>query len=195
MCSTTSRAQSAFSQWFFYSFTYRNSYFIVLKLNNDYDNMISACNSHPGFPDCASYCSAETLAGDAARNASCWGGAEQFDFLRDELRRAQAYEHIFVFGHAPLLGSGENHGPTANAEVFRALFDASNVDFYFNGHNHGYERTHPVRAAMIDPTGTTYVTVGSGRANTLYMKVHVSGARVTGQVKSLSGGTTPVDTF
>jgi hypothetical protein len=220
ICSLT-QGQSAYGREFYYSFAFQNSYFIVLHLNNNDENMLSACNTHPGHPDCASYCSDPTLAGDAARNSSCWGGAQQFDFLREELEKAQAYSHIFVFGHAPLLGSGDNNGPTADSEYFRELFDTYHVSYYFNGHNHAYERTAKIRGAAVDQGGTTYITVGSGGAlvdgvngdwftaatyqkwtswgdaegNTTYVKMHVAGDSVTGAVKSLAQGDAAVDSF
>lgn len=221
LCSVDN-AKSAYPEPFYYSFAYRNSYFIVLHLNKDDDNMISSCNGHPGHADCASYCSDPALAEDAQRNENCWNGVEQLDFLRGELQKAKvSYRHLFVFGHAPLLGSGDNHGPTANAEIFRALLEANGVRFYLNGHNHAYERTYAVRGSNVDPTGTTYITVGSSGApidgvngawftaassekwtrwgdqegNTTYLKIHVKGDAVTGQVKSLSEGEAPVDEF
>ena len=54
------------------------------------------------------------------------------------------------------------------------LFDEFGVDLVVNGHNHSYERAHPIRAgeptteapkgATIEPAkhGTTYVTAGGG---------------------------------
>lgn len=216
ICSTT-RASSTLTRDFYYSFAFGNSYFIVLRLNNDYYNMISSCN----LADCPAYCSDPAHVSDPRRTEICWGGIAQWDWLVSELDTAQgAYDHIFVFAHAPLLGSGDNHGPTAGAEHFRALLESHGVDVYFNGHNHAYERTHRVRGSSIDPTGTAYITVGPGGAtidgtngawftevgsdsfgswneeeHTTYLKIHVSGATVSGQLYSLGLWGAPVDTF
>ena len=213
---------SAWADDFYYSFSYQNSYFIVLRLNNDYDNMISSCNGHPGFDTCEEYCSDPALADDELRNEYCYS-VEQYDWLTSELLAASgAYEHIFVFAHAILLGSGDNHGPVTGAEYFRALFDTYGVDIFFNGHNHAYERTVRVKGDAADPTGTMYVTVGPGGAApdyvegdaftaascddwtgegifeeemTVYTRVTVDGATVTGRVYSLGVPGDPVDEF
>lgn len=194
----------------------------VLSLNNDDDNMIASCNGHPGHPDCASYCSDPALAQNAQRNDDCWDGVAQSDWLRKELDAAQGrYQNIFVFGHAVLLGSGDNHGPVAAAEVFRALLESHGVAIYFNGHNHAYERTVRVKGKAADPAGTMYLTVGGAGAAydgvngdwftaadytrwtrwgeddamATYLRIRVDGAQVTGDVYSLGTGAQAVDHF
>jgi hypothetical protein len=221
MCSL-SQDSSAHSRDFYYSFAYQGSYFIVLSLNNDEDNMIASCNEHPGYTDCAGYCSNPALENDAARNDSCWNGVAQYDWLRHQLDAAVGqYQNVFVFAHGVLLGSGDNHGPVAAAEVFRALLEAHGVNIVFNGHNHAYERSVRVRGDSVDPSGTMYLTVGPAGAAcdavnrdwftaadfskwtpsgdddkmTTYVKVHVDGANVRGEVFSLGTGTIPVDQF
>ncbi|CAM2064707.1 Metallophosphoesterase [Sulfidibacter corallicola] len=157
---TMDQGQSAHSSHFYYSFGYRNSLFIVLRQNNDYFGMLS-CNGHPGYPDCGSYCSDESLRDDPQRNGYCYA-VQQFDWLRAELQQAQGvYEHIFVFAHAPLLNSGTGHGPTSGAVHIRGLLEEYGVKFFFNGHNHAYERTYPVNGQDVDRNGVTYVTVGT----------------------------------
>jgi hypothetical protein len=44
------------------------------------------------------------------------------------------------------------------------VFDAGGVDVAFAGHNHLYERTHPIRGgAVVEPgEGVVYVTTGAG---------------------------------
>jgi hypothetical protein len=217
-----SESSSAHSKDFYYSFSYQGSYFIVLSLNNDDDNMIASCNSHPGYADCASYCSDPALEKNATRNDSCWGGVAQYDWLRQQLDAATGkYQNIFVFAHGVLLGSGDNHGPVAAAEVLRALLEAHNVSIYFNGHNHAYERSARVKGNAANPAGTMYLTVGAAGAAydgingdwftaadyskwaawgeddkmATYLKVQVDGANVRGYVYSLGTGTTPVDQF
>lgn len=224
ICSTI-RTSSAYGRDFYYSFAYKNSYFIILRLNSDDWNMISSCNSHPGYASCGAYCSDPALADDPVRNDSCWGGVKQFDWLRAELAQARAtYQHIYVFGHAVLLGSGDSHGPTSEAAIFRDLLETQGVDVYFNGHNHAYERTLRVRGSQPDPTGTMYLTVGPAGAPfdyvnggwftaasyerwasagaqgfddkmATYVKVRVRGATTSGEVRSLGVPGGPADTF
>jgi hypothetical protein len=202
---------------FFYSFAYRDSYFIVLQQSEDYDGMLS-CNSHPGHDSCETYCSDPALYEDDTRNSQCYA-VYQHDWLVTELAAAGAYEHVFVFGHAGLLTSGESHGATIGADRIRELLESHGVTAYFNGHNHAYERTYPVRGSEVDASGTVYITVGVAGAltdtisgdwftaysyeewttygdeegMTTYLEVTVDGASVTGQVVSLGDGV--VDTF
>jgi hypothetical protein len=77
-----------------------------------------------------------------------------------------------VYFHHPAYSSS-SHGstPSVDAELV-PLFDAHGVDLVFNGHDHDYERTHPMLAgaptsttggpADLDPSGTIYVVTGGG---------------------------------
>jgi len=212
------QGQSGHPGDFFYSFSYGNSLFIVLSLMEDYYGMFN-CNSHPGYDSCEEYCSDLSLLEDSQRAGYCYS-VYQYDWLVNVLQQAAAsHEHIFVFAHAPLLSSGENHGATAGADYYRALLESYGVKIYFNGHNHAYERTHPVLGDQQDVNGTTYITVGSGGAltdtnssdwftaksyqdwttygnyeqMTTYLRVTVDGSSVAGEVVTLSG--TVVDQF
>ncbi|MBW2262514.1 MAG: metallophosphoesterase [Deltaproteobacteria bacterium] len=202
---------------FFYSFAFRGSYFIVLQQSEDYYGVFS-CNNHPGYDSCEEYCSDPALYEDADRNSYCYS-VFQYDWLVGELTAAAAYEHVFVFAHAGLLTSGESHGATMGADRIRDLLESRGVDAYFNGHNHAYERTHPVRGGDIDETGTVYITVGVAGAltdtitgdwftaysyqdwttygnqedMTTYLEVTVDGGTLSCQVVSLGAGV--VDTF
>lgn len=210
------------SRTFYYAFEYQNSYFIVLKQNDDNYGMLS-CNGLPGsHPSCADYCADPALFDDPARNDKCYS-VEQFDWLRAKLEQAnnQGFEHIFVFAHAPLVTSGDGHGPTNGAEQLKDLMDQYKVDIYFNGHNHAYERTHKIKADQLNDQGTAYITVGVVGAltngndtdwftaasyhdwtsygtsgfdehMTTYLKITVDENNISGTVKSL-GITDPTD--
>ena len=170
MCSKD-QGSSSHSRDFYYSFTYKNSYFIILRINNDDWTMFSACNNHPGFKNCADYCTAPELKGNSERADNCWGGVEQYDWLVDELKKAQKYDNIFVFTHAVALGSGDGHLPFAGAGKLRQLLEKYNVDIFINGHNHFYQRTKKVmggddrgNGGRVDEHGVIYLTVGSAGA-------------------------------
>ncbi len=156
------RDTSTHSREFYFSFPYMNSYFIVLKENNDYYTMLSACNRVPsGYANCEEYCSDPALIENGDRNNSCYN-VGQFDWLRAELEAAsQEYQHIFVFAHAVFLTGGDGHGAFSGARQVRALLEQYNVTMAFNGHNHAYHRSHPILGDNIDDSGTYYVTVGS----------------------------------
>jgi hypothetical protein len=207
---------SAFGTDFYYSFSHAGSTFIVLRQNDDEEGML-ACNHHS---DCPSYCSDPANFADPRRADDCYEVA-QFDWLRGQLAAASASaRHIFVFVHAVMLGSGDNHGPNAAAPQLRALFEQANVGLVVTGHNHAYERTHAVRGNAIDATGTTYITVGTAgaltdgvtgdwftaatyerwtddygdlAANTGYLRVTVNGDTVLVERMSLAAGAAPVD--
>ncbi len=212
--------QSSHSNSFYYAFAHQNAYFIVLRQNNDSFGMLSCNNLPSSHSSCADYCTDPALFDDFLRNDRCYS-VEQYDWLRGQLTHANDnnYEHIFVFGHAPLLGSGENHGATHGADQIRALLESQHVDIYFNGHNHAYERTAQVRNNALDDSGTAYITVGVAGALTdtnltdwftaatyrlwtsnyadtekmaTYLIVTVEDGNVSGQVKSL-GVNQPTD--
>jgi hypothetical protein len=213
LCSLTS--SGSYGADFYYSFSYGGSRFIVLRQDDDYEGMLS-CNNHG---DCPAWCADPANFADPSRADDCYDVA-QFDWLRNELATAAgSARHIFVFVHAVMLGSGDNHGMNAAAPQLRALFEAADVDLVVNGHNHAYERTLAVRGSAADPTGTTYVTVGPAGAltdgadgdwftaatyekwttygdpdgNSGYLRVTVDGGTVLVERLSLAGGTTAVD--
>ena len=130
--------------------------------------MLSSCNNHSGYKNCVEYCTDPELKGSSERSNNCWGGIEQYDWLLDELKKAQKYENIFVFTHAVALGSGDGHLPFDGAGKLRQVLEKYNVDIFFNGHNHFYQRTKKVSAGddrgnggKVNKDGTVYLTVGS----------------------------------
>jgi hypothetical protein len=218
MCSVDQGA-SDFSGDFYYSFAYKNSYFIILRENDDYYGMMS-CNGHS---DCGAYCSDPD---NPDREQYCYNVA-QFEWLRGQLAFASGrYDHIFAFSHAVLLGSGD-HPNTDSAPQLRALLESYGVKIHFNGHNHSYLRTYAVKGGnRDDAAGTVYITVGPaggapgedidagfslaaatagnwasyGGENyneqmTTYLKITVAGSAVSGRVFSLAGTGYPVDQF
>jgi Calcineurin-like phosphoesterase len=164
ICSKDEEA-SRHSRDFYYSFTYENSYFIILRINNDNWTMLSSCNDHSGYEGCVAYCADPNNSG---REKNCWGGIEQYDWLIEELEKAKQYENKFVFTHAVALGSGDGHLPFAGAGHLRKTLEQYGVDVFFNGHNHAYQRSHKVsggsdrgEGGKKDKNGTVYLTVGS----------------------------------
>jgi len=153
---------------FYYSFAFNNSYFVILNQSQDYSGMLSCNGGHPGHASCEEYCSDPALYLDLERNGECYS-VYQYDWLVSELMAAsESFDHIFVFAHSPLLTSSWYHPATHGADQLRALLEAYGVDIYFNGHNHAYERTHPVRGDAVDYEGTVYITTGSAGALTFF---------------------------
>ncbi len=161
ICDKTSPKTSSHGNDFYYSFSYQNSYFIILRENNDYYSMLASCNRHPGFDNCIDYCWTNAILGDKELKKSCYR-IEQFDWLNNELQKAAAeFEHVFVFAHAVFLTGGSGHKPFSGADKVRKLLEKYKVKFAFNGHNHAYHRSVPIKNNKMDAKGTVYVTVGS----------------------------------
>ncbi|MCB9785284.1 MAG: metallophosphoesterase family protein [Deltaproteobacteria bacterium] len=69
---------------------------------------------------------------------------------------------IFIMMHHPVY-SASNHGSTARLQQYwMPLFEKHRVDLVFAGHDHDYERTHPVRAGQVVDAdqGVIYVVAG-----------------------------------
>jgi 3',5'-cyclic AMP phosphodiesterase CpdA len=94
--------------------------------------------------------------------------AESVPWHVEVARRPAAFR--FVFQHHPLFSSGPNGAiqPTGSLRALLApLYTRTGVDVVFNGHDHLYERTHPIG-------GVVYVTTGAGGAE-LYPRTTKNG--------------------
>lgn len=91
----------------------------------------------------------------------------QKQFLADDLTAHAAAPWRLVMHHKPTYSSALLHGSdlTLRAE-WGAVFDAQAVDLVLNGHDHGYERTKPMKAGAVVAAGqgTLYVVSGSAGA-------------------------------
>ena len=128
-----------------YSFNYGNIHFISIDTETGY----------PGAPLETRYI------------LPCGGFAEQMDWLEQDLIEANKnraeFPWIFVAGHRPIY-----FGDAVNLEVqtaFEDLFYKYNVDMYFAGHVHHYERDYPTyrnvsEMSYNNPRATTFVQVG-----------------------------------
>jgi hypothetical protein len=153
-CSTAGTT-SLYSDFFYYSFTYRNAHFIVLRINND-DYNLMVCNNCRG--DYTNY--------------DDYYNMHQLDFLNYDLAKAKAdpnVQNIFVFLHAPVFTTADGHLANASWKILSQAFSKYGVKMVFSGHNHVYERTVPIYATSSNPNGvrddvqgTTYIESGGG---------------------------------
>lgn len=94
-------------------------------------------------------------------------------WMRAELAASDAMWKI-VFSHYPVYTSGTERRPPdpAAVELWAPIFDEEGVDLYFAGHNHFYERSHPLRGGEIvaPGEGTVYVISGNG-GRSLYRRL------------------------
>jgi len=65
--------------------------------------------------------------------------------------------------HEPLYSTGA-HGPTEElVAALEPLLHKYQVDLVLQGHDHNYERTHPVKEGLVDQAGgITYLTLAGG---------------------------------
>jgi uncharacterized protein (TIGR03382 family) len=91
---------------------------------------------------------------------------EQQQWVEEDLAASTAPWKI-VFFHHPPWSSGEHGSQLKMRREFSPLFEKYGVDLVLTGHDHNYERTHPMRGNEVAPSGTpepVYLVVGSGGA-------------------------------
>ena len=91
-------------------------------------------------------------------------GTEQYGWLERTLSETAAMWRIVWFHHPPY--SSGNHGcSVAQHDAFAPLFEKYKVDVVFNGHDHIYERSFPMKANQRSgESGVIYVVTGGGGA-------------------------------
>lgn len=98
-------------------------------------------------------------------------GRRQLQWLEADLAEASAdpgTDWIVAFFHHPPYSSGYGISSHSSDEELRRLlaplFERYGVDLVLTGHDHHYERTHPIRSGEVDEEtpGTVYVVTGGG---------------------------------
>ncbi|HEX8702060.1 MAG TPA: metallophosphoesterase [Myxococcaceae bacterium] len=93
--------------------------------------------------------------------------AAQKAWLEKDLAESQADWKV-VFFHHPPWSSGEHGSQPLMRREFAPLFEKYGVDLVLTGHDHNYERTHPMLGDSVAPSGkrgVTYLVVGGGGAS------------------------------
>lgn len=93
---------------------------------------------------------------------------------------------LFVIHHIPPYTCATAHSPDLNIRAaWQPLYDEARVDFVFNGHNHNYERSKPIRGfaaggteGQIQATGTAGIPVNN--SGTVYVVAAGAGAPLYG---------------
>lgn len=92
-------------------------------------------------------------------------------FLDDDLAAHPTAPWKLVTHHRPAYSASLNHGSDATLQAeWVPIFDRHRVDVVLNGHDHDYERTHPLRsgATVASPADGTVYVVSGGAGATLY---------------------------
>lgn len=90
---------------------------------------------------------------------------DMVDWLRADLAASRATWKLALFHH-PIYSSGPHGGELLARQTLVEVLEDGGVDLVLNGHDHDYERTHPVwRGAQVPPEdkrAITYVVAGAG---------------------------------
>jgi hypothetical protein len=92
-------------------------------------------------------------------------------FLEQDLAAATAAGAPWklVMHHRPPFSSAANHGSDSLLQsTWSPIYDTHHVDVVLNGHEHNYERTHPLEGGEVKATpaeGTIYVVSGGAGAD------------------------------
>jgi 3',5'-cyclic AMP phosphodiesterase CpdA len=90
------------------------------------------------------------------------------DFLVETLEANSDATWRIVSHHKPMYSCGTRHGQDFGLlDDWATVFDQYGVDFVFNGHEHNYERSAPIRGNERASNGTVYV-VAAGIGAPLY---------------------------
>jgi hypothetical protein len=96
-------------------------------------------------------------------NVALHAGSAQYQWLESRLAVAGARWRIVYFHH-PLYSGGMHGGSDSLRRHLQPLFDRYRVQLVFQGHDHHYERSQPLRAGTPHPAGTTYIVTGGAGA-------------------------------
>jgi len=104
-------------------------------------------------------------------------GSAQYNWFVNDLRQASndsAHPWKIAVFHNPPYNVGGHDGDTGVQTVLAPLLSRYKVDLVFNGHNHYYERTYPLKGGgtnptvtdtglhyYLNPSGVIYATTGS----------------------------------
>jgi len=202
-CSKT--RNGVYPDFMYYSFDYKNTHFVVLRVNSDYYDLM----------ECSSNCTAANEG-----NYDAYYYKHQLDWLRYDLAKNAAntaIQNTVVLMHAPVISYSDGHAPNASWPTLVKEFSKYKVKMVISGHSHVYERSVPVYADDANPNGvrddakgTVYVVTGGGGSalagfKTLgplnakataahhYMRLDVNGSTVS--VKVIGKDGTTIDAF
>lgn len=198
MCSTnTADAYKVYPTYAYYTFKHMNSQFVVLRINQDYYDVMACGN-----------CSGQY------NNYDHYYYIHQLHWLRYVLNAAQAdstVQNVFVFAHTPFLTKSEHPANSSMTTLLTEFSQRNKVKMVFSGHNHVYERSYPVTGNSTYPmgvrddvNGVIYFTTGGGGSpgnafirteplmniglyDSHYMKVEVNGSSVTAKAINTVG--------
>jgi predicted phosphodiesterase len=95
--------------------------------------------------------------------------SSQYDFVKRDLTNASQnpnIDWIIVYMHKPLYTSPGAHGAVSTVrDRYHPLFDQCDVDVVLYGHNHGYERSYPIKYNKSNPSDPIITNSSKGSYN------------------------------
>lgn len=96
------------------------------------------------------------------------GEGQMLAWLENDLKQTRQAWRIAIIHHSP-YATGLNSGDPLSVLVRQRvtpILEANRVQVVFGGHEHSYQRTHPLRTgvAVAPNAGTVYITAGGGGA-------------------------------
>lgn len=111
------------------------------------------------------FVSLDSMCGRGTESADCTAEAQTAWLEEDLASSAQPWKVVF-FHHPPFSSGDHGNYPELQA-LWGPVFERHGVDLVLTGHDHNYERSHPLKGGQAvgpEEGGVTYLVVGSGGA-------------------------------
>jgi uncharacterized protein (TIGR03437 family) len=98
--------------------------------------------------------------------AAARGDRAMLDWLENDLRSTRKFWRVVFFHHPPYSSGVHANDPLSRLarELIVPILERHHVPIVFCGHDHNYQRTHPLRAGTVSTGGTMFITSGGGGA-------------------------------
>ncbi len=99
--------------------------------------------------------------------AAARGDRTMLEWLENDLQSTRKFWRVVFFHHPPYT-AGVHAGDALSKlarELIVPVLERHHVPVVFCGHDHNYQRTHPLRGGAASPGGTVFITSGGGGAH------------------------------
>lgn len=144
---------------------------------------------------------------NASLREAATGTGKMLEWLERDLEKNTRFFRVVYFHHPPYATGPNERDPTVDLvrEHIVPILERYNVRLVLSGHEHSYQRTHPIREGEVAESGrgTVYITSGGGGAYLYpvfespriafsrsvhhYVRAEVQGARITLRAIAIDG--------